>query len=192
MEPLTRLIERRPGPSQSPPERLFELERTLAVTATYLLSENGRKASLLQGGNGRALQKITLNVPVNRLQLVSVDTEGVARLKLQPRFEPDALMHIVRIDGLPVYDEPPSHDELCRIAARNHELGLLYETERQRVRSSRREHPRDDPERRVREVRLNPGRPRALTHSAAARARRQPGELAQLAGTGLRALTRLR
>lgn len=30
--------------------------RTVSVSATYLLSEEGRKASLLIGGNGRAVQ----------------------------------------------------------------------------------------------------------------------------------------
>jgi hypothetical protein len=42
----------------------------LAVTATYLLSEEGRKASLLEGGNGRATQEIIVEVPANRLHLV--------------------------------------------------------------------------------------------------------------------------
>ena len=31
--------------------------------ATYLLSEDGRKASLLAGGDGHAVQQITLQVP---------------------------------------------------------------------------------------------------------------------------------
>jgi molecular chaperone DnaJ len=55
----------------------------------YLLSETGRKASLLSGGNGRAVQQIQVQVPVNRLHLVSVSGKGVARLKLRPRFERD-------------------------------------------------------------------------------------------------------
>ena len=60
-----------------------EVARTLSVTASYLLSEDGRKASLLAGGDGHAVQQITLQVPANRLHLVSVDKQGVARLKLQ-------------------------------------------------------------------------------------------------------------
>src|ERR1700682_4206412 len=63
--------------------------RTLAVTATYSLSEAGRQASLLGGGNGREAQEITVEVPANRLHLVSVDAAGVARLKLRPRNQSD-------------------------------------------------------------------------------------------------------
>ena len=40
-----------------------EVARTLSVTASYLLSEDGRKASLLAGGDGHAVQQITLQVP---------------------------------------------------------------------------------------------------------------------------------
>ena len=43
-------------------------KQRLAVVARYLLSEEGRKASLLSGGNGRALQEVTIHVPANRLQ----------------------------------------------------------------------------------------------------------------------------
>src|SRR3712207_4451965 len=60
--------------------------RALTVTATYQLSEEGRKASLLAGGDGRAVQQVTLQVPTNRLHLVSVDAQGVARLKLRPHY----------------------------------------------------------------------------------------------------------
>jgi hypothetical protein len=45
-----------------------------------------QEASLLAGGDGRAVQQIALHVPANRLHLVSVDKQGVARLKLRPRF----------------------------------------------------------------------------------------------------------
>jgi len=60
--------------------------RTLSVTAVYHLSEEGRKASLLDGGDGRAVQDIKVAVPTNRFHLVSVDADGAARLKLQPRY----------------------------------------------------------------------------------------------------------
>ena len=53
-------------------------KQQLAVTATYHLSEEGRKASLLSGGNGRALQEVTIQVPANRLHLVAVDANGRA------------------------------------------------------------------------------------------------------------------
>ena len=197
MEPVTRLIERRPtaGRPAPAPGRPSELAPTLAVTATYLLSENGRKASLLMGGDGRALQHITLNIPANRLHLVSVDTEGVARLKLQPQFEPDASMHVIRNDAMPVYDAPPAHDELYRIAARNHEFELLYEAECQRARANRRDEERRTSDRAARDNRrpITALRPRAPLYPPAARApRHQPGEIVQLAGVALRSLTPLR
>ena len=45
------------------------------------------KASLFAGGDRHAVQQIALQVPANRLHLVSVDKQGVARLKLRPRFD---------------------------------------------------------------------------------------------------------
>jgi hypothetical protein len=56
-----------------------EADRLVTVTATYQLSEQGRKASLLAGGDGRGTQTITMQVPASRLHLVTVDAEGVAR-----------------------------------------------------------------------------------------------------------------
>ena len=53
-----------------------EVARTLSVTATYLLSEDGRKASLLAGGDGHAVQQLALQVPANRLHLVCVDSKA--------------------------------------------------------------------------------------------------------------------
>src|SRR5438046_2251897 len=60
--------------------------QTLMTTATYRLSEEGRKKSLLEGGDGRELQEITVAVPTSRIHLVSVDPDGHARLKLYPRY----------------------------------------------------------------------------------------------------------
>jgi hypothetical protein len=120
-----------------------DANRTLAVTATYLLSEEGRKASLLTGGDGRAVQELTLHVPTNRLHLVSVDAGGVARLKLRPRYELDGEQRVVRIDSAPTYDAPPNIDDLFREAARNHQLERTYETERRSVKLRRREADRE-------------------------------------------------
>ena len=47
------------------------------MTADYRLSEAGRKASLLSGGNGRAEQRVKVAVPLTRLHLVHVDANGV-------------------------------------------------------------------------------------------------------------------
>jgi hypothetical protein len=107
-----------------------DAQKTLAVAAVYRLSEAGRKASLLAGGDGRAVQHRTLDVPVNRLHLVTVDAEGVARLKLSPRYEHNGEHKVVRIDEVPTYDAPPSVEDLFRDAARNLQLERTYEDER--------------------------------------------------------------
>ena len=69
----------------SAPAIAVESARTLSVTADYRLSEAGRKASLLSGGNGHAEQRVKIAVPLTRLHLVHVDNNGVARLKLFQR-----------------------------------------------------------------------------------------------------------
>ncbi|MGE3512590.1 MAG: hypothetical protein AB7N65_27310 [Vicinamibacterales bacterium] len=120
METITRISERRSIATDVTAPR--ETPTTLAATATYLLSEDGRKASLLQGGDGRAVQTVTLQVPTNRLHLVSVDREGIARLRLRPFFQVDGDQRIVLVDAEPTFDAPPIVDELYQLAARNHEL----------------------------------------------------------------------
>lgn len=142
-----------------------EANRTLAVTATYLLSEEGRKASLLTGGDGRAVQQLTVQVPTNRLHLVSVDADGVARLKLRPRYQLDGQQGIVRIDAPPTYDAPPETEDLFREAARNHQLERAYQTERHAAKVKRRE---ADCERRaqVAQAFLSDPTQRALVHPA--------------------------
>jgi hypothetical protein len=136
MESVTRFAERQtlvaPVMTVIP-----EAARALTVTVSYVLTEDGRKASLLAGGNGHARQQITLQVPTNRLHLVSVDKQGVARLKLRPRYEVDGDRGIVRIDAAPVYDAPPTIDELYRAAAKNHELEGTYLANRAAARSKR-------------------------------------------------------
>jgi hypothetical protein len=104
--------------------------RALTATAVYGLSEAGRKASLLTGGDGRAVQQITLQVPANRLHLVNVSARGIARLKLRPRFVLDGQEEIVCHDTPPMYDSPPTIDELLREAARNHELERAFYAQR--------------------------------------------------------------
>jgi len=113
--------------------------RTLTVTAVYHLSEEGRKASLLDGGDGRAVQDVRLAVPTNRFHLVSVDADGAARLKLQPRYFLDEDQNVRRSDGPPVYDVPPSPEDLLRDAARNHQLERAYNVEQAEKKSKRRD-----------------------------------------------------
>jgi hypothetical protein len=112
------------------PVRLVPSAQSLTVSAIYHLSETGRKASLLAGGDGRALQRLSVQVPTTRLHLVAVDVNGVARLKLQPRFELTETQRVVRHDGPPTYDAPPTVEDLFRDAARNLELERMHRTER--------------------------------------------------------------
>src|SRR5262249_4686634 len=105
--------------------------KMLTVTVTYLLSEEGWKAFLLDGGDGRAVQQLSLQVPANRLHLVSVDLQGVARLKLRPWYQFDGDHGIVRLDAAPTYDASSDIEELFREAARNHQLERAYHSERQ-------------------------------------------------------------
>jgi hypothetical protein len=144
METVTRFTERIAGtPVDSARIAPVEAPRVLPVTVSYLLSEDGRKASLLAGGNGHEIQQLTVQVPANRLHLVSVDKQGNARLKLQPRFELDGNQRVVRVDAPPTYDVPPSIDDLFRAAARNHELERTYQTERNVARIKRLETERE-------------------------------------------------
>ncbi|MCL4848857.1 MAG: hypothetical protein KJ066_20085 [Acidobacteria bacterium] len=113
--------------------------RALVVTATYALSEAGRKASLLAGGDGHTVQQLDLHVPANRLHLVHVNGRGRAQLKLRPRFDFTSEQRLVRIDALPVYDSPPAADDLLRDAARNHQLEQAYHAERTATRAKRAE-----------------------------------------------------
>jgi len=142
MDTVTVLNDRRP---QSVPDgpNAVEAGRTLAVTATYVLTEEGRKALLLAGGDGRAVQDMVVEVPSHRLHLVSVDANGVARLKLRPRYRVGDDQRVARIDAPPEYDAPPSIEDMFREAARNHQLESMYQTERRTARSKRRDADRE-------------------------------------------------
>src|SRR2546425_3598336 len=148
---------------ESPGSVSREPTRMLTATATYMLSEDGRKASLLGGGDGRALQEQTIQVPATRLHLVHVDTNGTARLKLRPRYQLNAAGAVTRTDEPPTYDAPPDLDELFREAARNHELGGPFLAAR---RASRTQHRDTDRERRARsgQAFLSDPTQRAMAH----------------------------
>lgn len=113
--------------------------RTCAVTAIYRLSEQGRKASLLDGGDGRALQEIKVQVPTNRFHLVSVDPEGHAQLRLFPRYYLNEQQEVIRDSEPPIFDTVPSVDDLLKEAARNHQLERAYRVERADHRRKQRE-----------------------------------------------------
>src|SRR3712207_567342 len=116
-----------------------ESVRMLSVTADYRLSEAGRKVSLLNGGNGHAEQRVKVAVPLTRLHLVHVDNNGVARLKLRPQFRVSPDQRVIKIKLAPVYDHPPTIDELFQDAARNHELERTYHAQRTSAQTARRE-----------------------------------------------------
>lgn len=109
--------------------------QTLSATATYHLSETGRKASLLGGGNGKGVQRLAVPIPVTRLHLVSVGVSGHAKLKLQPRFE-RVDGHVLRHDAPPMYDAPPTVDDLLRQATLNYELSREYRSTRVEARDA--------------------------------------------------------
>ena len=141
MEPVARPVLVRPELADTPTTEVpgSKPASGLTVTAVYHLSEAGRKASLLAGGDGHAAQRITVDVPANRLHLVTVNGHGVARLKLRPRYQLDAEQQVICIDMAPTYDHPPTIDELLRQAARNHQLERAYHAKRTLARDERSE-----------------------------------------------------
>ena len=153
------------APSRPHPIHAVDAAKSLNVTVIYGLTEAGRKASLLSGGDGRARQQLSIQVPAARLHLVAVDLAGVARLKLQPRYELTESDRIVRHDAPPVYDVPPSIDDLYRDAARNHELERLFLAQRNSWRGQRREADRERRAQAAREFLSNAGQ-RAIVHPA--------------------------
>lgn len=126
MDTATVSVLRRPELVTTDGVTRTEAVRKLTVKAIFLLSESGRKASLLEGGDGRELQTIDVDVPVNRLHLVVVDPDGKARLKLRPRYEVRPDGRVVQITTSPVYDRPPTIDDLFLAAAKNHELERAF------------------------------------------------------------------
>lgn len=111
------------------PLRAVPSAQTVSVSVVYHLSEAGRKASLLAGGDGKGVQRLTVQVPATRLHLVTVGLSGQARLKLQPHFE-RVEGRVSRHDTPPVFDAPPTIEELFHIAARNHELAREFRSTR--------------------------------------------------------------
>jgi hypothetical protein len=111
--------------------------QTVRVRAVFRLSETGRRASLLTGGNGRRRQRLAFRMPASRMHLVHVDHGGTPFLKLRPRFEMRPDQRVVRIDEAPVYDAPPSVETLLQDAARNHELEAAYRAQGVAYRSAR-------------------------------------------------------
>jgi len=167
MEAATAIqLSRAPSPHDiTAPGEAAGSSQMLSVSATYLLSEQGRKASLLAGGDGRAVQELMLQVPASRLHLVSVDANGVARLKLRPRFQLDGERGVTRIDALPTYDAPPGLDDLFQEAARNHQLEEAFHVARRAARTNRLDADRQQ-RTRIAQAFLDDRNQRALAHPA--------------------------
>jgi hypothetical protein len=142
-----------------------EPQRALKVRAEYRLSEVGRKASLLNGGNGQARQRVTLTLPATRLHLVQVAKDGVASLKLRPQFQLNAEQRIILVDARPAYDHVPTVDELLQDAARNHELERAFYGQKTSSRVTRREAYSQWLEQTARDFLADPTR-RAIVHPA--------------------------
>lgn len=142
-----------------------ESQPTLKVRAEYRLDEAGRKASLLQGGNGQASQRVALTLPSTRLHLVHVAKDGSARLKLRPQFRLNDEQRIVLIDARPTFDHVPTTDELLQEAARNHELERGFFGQKTTSRVARREAFGQFLEQTAREFLADPNR-RAIAHPA--------------------------
>src|SRR5688500_15245870 len=123
----------------STPATSVESARTLSVTADYRLSEAGRKASLLSGGNGHAEQRLKIAVPLTRIHLVHVDNNGVEMLKFRPQLKLNTEKRLVKNKFAALDDHPPTLDELFQDAARNHELERAYHAQRTTAQASRRE-----------------------------------------------------
>ena len=140
METATRTVPSRTATDTGAEPR--PTTQSLRVAARYVLSEEGRKASLLTGGDGRAQQQLMVEVPTTRLHLVTVDADGTARLKLQPRYEAVG-DRVLRHDAPPSYDVPPTIDDLFKDASRNYELERTYRTERSATRAKRRDADRE-------------------------------------------------
>lgn len=120
------------------PLRAVPQPQTVSVSVVYHLSEAGRKASLVAGGDGKGVQRLTVQVPTSRLHLVTVGLSGNARLKLQPRFE-RVDGQVLRHDDPPVFDAPPTIEDLFHLAARNHELARDFRSARSESRDAQRE-----------------------------------------------------
>lgn len=178
----------------------IDAARTLSVLADYRLSEAGRKASLLTGGDGRIEQRLKMAVPVTRLHLVHVDSNGVARLKLRPQFKLNAEQRVIKVKLAPVYDHPPTLEDLLKDAARNHEFERTYHAQRTASQAAQRQ-TFDDWRNQIALDFLGDQARRAVVHPAPTRrrcqvmtdrgpvyfdARRDPGMLKQVPPEALR------
>ena len=87
----------------------------LSVSVVHHLSEAGRKASLMAGGDGKGVQRLTVQVPSTRLPwspLASCGQPAWKHSRTSERVEGQVLRH----DDPPVFDSPPTVDRLFHLA----------------------------------------------------------------------------
>ncbi|MPY90865.1 MAG: hypothetical protein GEU99_23495 [Luteitalea sp.] len=113
-------------------------QASLTVSATYWLSEAGRRSSLVTGGNGRARQRLTIRVRAADMELVHVDPRGRATLRLSPRFvQHPQTGRWQRLDDPRLFDDVPSEDELLAEAHAVHDARQQFEAQRAAERATR-------------------------------------------------------
>jgi hypothetical protein len=110
----------------------------VAVSATYWLSEAGRRSSLVTGGNGRARQRLMIRVSAADMELVHVDPRGRASLRLSPRFvQHPQTGRWQRVDEPRLFDHVPPVDDLLAEARTVHDARQQYDAQRVSERSIR-------------------------------------------------------
>lgn len=100
----------------------------LEATATYLLSER-HGARIVE-----RLHRIMISVPAHEAELVHVDDHGRGTLALTPRYQRLAGRETHKIDTPPVYETPPTLDQLLADARAAANTRAAYYTQRWRER----------------------------------------------------------
>jgi hypothetical protein len=121
------LAEARTTPADDAPA---VVQRPIKALAIVQLSARGRRASLLAGGDGRALQHLHVDVPPSAADLVRVNRRGEASLVLGPRIValPSGQLRLLRDARL--YDVPPTNEQLLADARAVAALRQAYVTQR--------------------------------------------------------------
>jgi hypothetical protein len=105
-------------------------ERTIKALAVVQLSARGRRASLLAGGDGRALQRLHVDVPPSAVDLIRVNRRGEASLVLGPRIVALPNGRLRRLREPMLYDAPPTNEQLLVDARAVAALREAYVTQR--------------------------------------------------------------
>lgn len=87
------------------------------ATITYLLSEEGRKKSLLSGGDGKEVQTIETDITPELLGMADVDRDGVVVLKIGDNSysTPSRSRNVTDIAVKTTYDKKPYFDSIADV-----------------------------------------------------------------------------